>query len=172
MRSLRTAPALAAALALAIVASGCGYTLRPPYDPSIRTVYVPIFRSNTFRKDLNLELHRAVIYEIERRSTYKVVDDPEGADAILSGLVTFADKIVLVEDPNNNLPQHLYATMNAQVTLEDNRPGADRSKEPPTVVVNEMISFYPELGETAQLGFQRAIDRMAQQIVGMMESPW
>lgn len=67
-------------LALALLASllpGCGYSLRPPFDPEIETVYVPVFRSFTFRPEQNLELTRLVQQEIIRRSRFKVVDSPE-----------------------------------------------------------------------------------------------
>lgn len=170
-------PWAAAVMTLALVAlapPGCGYSIRPPYDTSIRTVHVPIFRSYTFREDMNLRLTECVIKEIERRTPYKVVGSPEGADTTLSGIVNYVDKNILVENPNN-LPRHLIATVNATVTWEDNRPRPSREKDkkaPPTVVVFENVPFYPELGETASLGYQKAFDRMAQQIVSMMEHPW
>jgi Lipopolysaccharide-assembly len=167
-------PLTAAVVASALVAlapAGCGYSIRPPYDPSIRTVYVPVFRSYTFREDANLKLTECVIKEIERRTPYKVVGSPEGADTTLSGIIQYVEKNILVENPNN-LPRHLTATVNATVTWEDNRPARDEKKKPPSVVVIENVSFYPELGETASLGYQKAFERMAQQIVGMMEQPW
>ena len=174
MGVLRPRAAATSVIALALVAIvplGCGYSIRPPYDTSIRTVYVPIFRSYTFREDMNLKLTVCVIKEIERRTPYKVVGSPEGADTTLSGIVNYVDKNILVENPNN-LPRHLIATVNASVTWEDNRPSRDKKKPAPSTVLSESVSFYPELGETASLGYQKAFDRLAQQIVGMMEQAW
>src|SRR5215210_2057364 len=174
MAILRPRAAATAVVALALISAapwGCGYSIRPPYDTSIRTVYVPIFRSYTFREDVNLKLTECVIKEIERRTPYKVVGTPEGADTTLSGIVNYVDKNILVENPFN-LPRHLTASVAANVTWEDNRPSRDKKKDAPTVLVTETVSFYPELGETASLGFQKAFDRMAQQIVSMMEQPW
>jgi hypothetical protein len=156
---------------VAVGALGCGYSIRPPFDSSIRTVYVPVFRSFTFREDVNLKLTECVIKEIESRTPYKVVGSPDGADTTLSGIVNFVDKNILVENPNN-LPRHLVATVNATVKWEDNRPARDQKKIAPTATVAEVVSFYPELGETASLGYQKAFERMARQIVGMMEQPW
>ena len=182
MRILRP-PAAIVAIALTLVSiapPGCGYSIRPPYEASIRTVYVPIFRSYTFREDVNLKLTERVIKEIERRTPYKVVGSPEGADTTLSGIVNFVDKNILVENPYN-MPRHLVASVTATVTWEDNRVAAvkdnDKDKDktpkpPPAAVVTEIVSFYPELGETASLAYQKAFDRVAQQIVGMMEQPW
>ena len=96
-------------LALAGIA-GCGYSVRPPYNNEIRTVYVPIFRSLTFRRDLNLMLTEAVAKEIEKRTPYKVVGTPDGADSSLTGEVTYADKNLVVENPQN-LPRQLSADL-------------------------------------------------------------
>jgi hypothetical protein len=175
MGILRSRAATAAVVALALISiapPGCGYSVRPPYDTSIRTVYVPIFRSYTFREDVNLKLTECIIKEIERRTPYKVVGSPDGADTTLSGIVNFVDKNILVENPNN-LPRHLTASIAVNVKWEDNRPSREgKKKDAPMVLVAENVSFYPELGETASLGYQKAFDRLAQQIVGMMEQPW
>ena len=53
-----------------------GYTTRPNYDECIKTVYVPIFDNKTFRRGMEFDLTRAVIREIEAKTPFKVVDDP------------------------------------------------------------------------------------------------
>src|SRR3954447_23529781 len=88
--------------------SGCGYSIRPPVYADVRTVYVPIFRSISFRRDIQLMLTEAVIKEIEERTTYKVVGTPEQADTILEGTVTFAEKNISVESPQTR-PRELNA---------------------------------------------------------------
>src|SRR5262245_7284171 len=68
---------------------GCGSfcSVRAPCDKSVRTVYVPIFKSQSYRRDLNGQLTDLVIKEIEKRSLYKVVGRPDEADTILEGTV-------------------------------------------------------------------------------------
>jgi hypothetical protein len=174
MKLVRPRTAASVIVALALISAsppGCGYSIRPPYDPGIRTVYVPIFRSYTFREDMNLKLTECVIKEIERRTPFKVVGSPEGADTTLSGTINYVDKNILVENPYN-LPRHLIASIQVTVKWEDNRPSRDKKKDAPAALVAENVSFYPELGETAMLGFQKAIDRLAEQIVNMMEQAW
>src|SRR5690349_4769187 len=77
--AVRAALAATAMLVLTFQA-GCGYSIRAPYSKEVKTVYVPVFRSITFRRDVNLQLTELVIKEIERRSTFKVVGTQEGAD--------------------------------------------------------------------------------------------
>jgi len=150
---------------------GCGYTLRPPYDPEIQTVYVPVFRSFSFRDDLNLMLTEEVIKEINQRTPYRVVNSPEEADTILSGTILFAKKNEQLIN-RFNLPRQMNAELVAEVTWEDNRPGGDPNQEPPTTRITENLAFYPELGETTSLAYSKTIRKMAKDIVNMMEEPW
>ena len=172
----RTHPAGVARRALLLAAigsiAGCGaYTLRPPYDRTIRTVYVPIFRSFSFREDLNLRLTEEVVKEVERRTPYQVVGSAEEADTILSGTILYANKYERLVS-TYNLPRELVSELTAEVTWEDIRPGTDPDVAPPTVRVTEPVLFYPELGETTSLAYDKAISKMAKDIVNMMEARW
>ena len=126
----RLAPCLAAVVCLAAI-GGCGYSLRAPFDPTIRTVYVPVFRSMSFRRDMNLQLTELVQKEIERRTPFKVVGSPEGADTILDGTVNFADKNLVVENPFN-LPRQLTAMINVTGTWTHNPPSKEELDRPPS----------------------------------------
>jgi hypothetical protein len=148
---------------------GC-YNFRAPFDKSVRTVYVPTFKSQTFRRDMNFTMTDLVIKEIEKRTPYKVVGNPEGADTILDGTVNFADKNLVVENPNN-YPRQLTAMINATVSWTPNPP-TDTEVKNSTVVVAEQVNFVPEVGETSMTAFYQACQRIATQIVDMMEEKW
>ncbi len=62
-----------------------GYSTRPNYDECIRTVHVPIFENNTFRRGLEYDLTRAVIREIEQKTPFKVVSDRTGPTRSCAG---------------------------------------------------------------------------------------
>ena len=150
--------------------SGCGYTMRAPFDKSVKTVFVPVFRTQSYRRDLNLNLCEMVQKEIMQRSPYKVVGRPEGADTILEGTINFADKNIVVENPFN-LPRELNATVSVAVKWTHNPPTEAEKSKPPTTV-SETVNFVPEVGETALTAFYRVNQRLAAQIVDMMEQPW
>ena len=158
---------LAAVLA---VPTGCGYAIRAPFDPAVRTVYVPVFRSITFRRDVNFQLTLLVQQEIEKRTPFKVVGTPEGADMILDGEINFADKNIIVENPFN-LPRQLTATLFANVKWTHNPP-LEKELAAPPVVVSGTVNFVPEVGETSLTAFLHANQKIATQIVDMMEEPW
>lgn len=150
--------------------SGCGYTIRAPFDKSVKTVFVPVFRTQSYRRELNLNLCEMVQKEIMQRSPYKVVGRPEGADTILEGTINFADKNTVVENPFN-LPRELNATVSVAVKWTHNPPTEAEKSKPPTTV-SETVNFVPEVGETALTAFYRVNQRLAAQIVDMMEQPW
>jgi hypothetical protein len=174
MRTFETSPfrlrLAVLALALCFGLTGCGYSVRSPFDKSIRTVYVPIFKSQSFRRDMNLQLTELVIKEIERRSLYKVVGSPDGADTILEGTVNYAEKNIVVESPNN-LPRQLSSTVQASVNWTHNPPTDQERKRGPTLLA-ETITFVPEVGESTMTAFYRTNQAIAKQIVDMMEEPW
>jgi hypothetical protein len=168
--------------ALAAMASawlaGCGYSIRPPYNKDISTVYVPPFRSRTFRRDVNLMLTEEVIKEIERRTPYKVVGHEEGADTTLQGEINFTDKNLILPNPFN-LPRQLTATLTANMTWTDNRsekpigdPAQVQNGQPGGMVVTTVYNFFPEIGETSEAAFYRTAEKLAIQIVNMMEKAW
>jgi hypothetical protein len=164
------------ALALAMLAPGCGYSIRAPYDESIKTVYVPPFRSRTFRRDVNLMLTEEIQKEIELRTPYKVVGRKDLADAMIEGEINFTDKNIIVENPFN-LPRQLTATLTANVTFTDVRNGNEKVIGDPTLLngamtVTTVYNFFPEAGESAQGAFLRACQQMSKEIVGAMQSKW
>jgi hypothetical protein len=171
-QGLRTARSLAVPLLVSLLLAGCGYSIRPPYEHRVRTVYVPVFKSVSFRRDLNLQLTKLVQEEIERRTPYKVVGTRDGADATLDGVITLADKNIMVENPEN-LPRQLIANMTVNVRLTDNTSGETVEElNLPPVPVNENMVFFGELGETTELGFDKVLQKIARDIVNMMEEEW
>ena len=88
-------------IALALVTmwpSGCGrYVMgtQTLYPPDIKTVYVQMFDSTSFRRGLGERLTEAIVKEIESRTPYKVVNSPD-ADSVLTGRIVNDNKGNLV----------------------------------------------------------------------------
>jgi hypothetical protein len=168
-----------------------GYTTQPLYDLSIRTVRVPIFKNITLRRELEFKLTEAVIREIEAKTPYKVVQCAENADTELVGTIVNRTKAVT---NFNQLAETREAetTLTVELVWRDLRPGhvgemlskpkpggIGEPLPPPApgvpvapVVVQSMASFRPEIGESLDTAEKLMVDRMAVQIVSMMEKPW
>jgi hypothetical protein len=156
---------------LTLTFSGCAayqYGAKSLFRPGIRTVYVPIARNDTFRPDL-------VVKEIELRSPYKVVSDPN-ADSVLDCVVTNQVKVVLTETINDD-PRALNATISVNAKWSD-RTGQLLMQNTLTSVGDGLIAFgqdarfVPEAGQSVDTANYDAIESLAYRIVSQMEMRW
>ncbi|NIP85670.1 MAG: hypothetical protein GTO03_08950 [Planctomycetales bacterium] len=180
VRNLRRRPALAWLLVTTFLTTplGCAaYRVGAAslYPGHIRTVHVPVFRSDSIRRDLSEWLTEAVVKEIELKTDYKVVGRDQ-ADTILEGVLIWDEKSVLAETSGDQ-PRALDVSLLAHVRWI-NRQGQLLSPEmhlplPDTLtVVEESAILVPEVGQSLVSSQQQVIHRMAEQIVAMMEVAW
>jgi hypothetical protein len=169
-----------------------GYTTKPNYDTSIHTVRVPIFKNQTFYRGLEFELTQAVVREIEAKTPYKVVSAGCDADTELTGNIIQFTKTILNRTQLNEVREgetilgveivwrNLHTgellsqpknTGNAPPPPPNLPPGAPPPK-PPVVLVQSIGHYIPELGQSFTTAQKENIDRLAIQIVSMMEMPW
>ncbi|MEI6256319.1 MAG: LPS assembly lipoprotein LptE [Planctomycetota bacterium] len=166
---------------VAILGGGCaGYRFgnNTLYAPNVRTVYVPIIQSDSFRTtpgiDIGERLTEAVCKEIEKRTPFKVVGDP-AADSVLTARIVADTKRMVVESPTD---QSRMVEMNFQVlvTWADRGGTVLASGGVPlpasSVDVGQSAALVPEFGRSVASTQQEMIVKMAQQIVGLMEEPW
>ena len=164
--------------ALLLLLGGCaGYQIgnQSLYPQDIRTVCVPMFQSNSFRRNLGERLTEAVVKQIETTTPYKVVSEAN-ADSVLSGRIVAERKSVLVPDLSGNA-REIQAAMTVQVSWIDRRGRLLRETQtmplPAELVeVSGAGNVVPEVGQSIATAQQQAICRMAEQIVGLMENPW
>ena len=80
----------AAALALIVVCSGCGYALvgRNTFLPErIKVIVVTPFENRTARPQIEQRITEEVARELSKRGRYKIVTEKTDADALLEGAV-------------------------------------------------------------------------------------
>ncbi len=132
----RLAAAAAVAAGLAVGLAGCqgngdfclfGYTTAPPFDPDIRSVYIPVFKNNVFHTDphrgIEADITQAIVDELNRRrSPIRVVSDCARADTELVGSITQIQKVPLNRTLQNEVREFdLYITV--EVVWRDLRTG-------------------------------------------------
>jgi hypothetical protein len=171
-----------------------GYTTQPNYDTNIHTVRVPIFKNYTMRdstrQGIEFDLTRAVIREIELKTPYKVVGADCNADTELTGTIVGFTKAILNRNQLNEV-REAEMTLKVEVIWKDLRTGEILSLPklrpdplpplgdapplpalPPPLTLASTADFVPEVGESITTARKKNVDRMAVQIVSMMEKPW
>ncbi len=157
------------------VMSGCGYHIGAPYDPEIRSVHVPIFTSDLFRRDINIELTEAVQKEIRSRTPFQL-SSADRADTRLIGHVVEVNKSVLGETRFDDARQ-LQIGIGVEVLWEETSGGQLLARQtlpidPQTRQLLTQANFAPEVGQSYATAKHEAITRLARRIVDLMESPW
>ena len=172
--------ALAAALlgGIALLTSGCaGYQIGSPslYRQDVRTVYVPMFQSDSYRRQLAERLTEAVIKRIEGFTPYKVTHRPD-ADTVLSGRIVTNRKRVITED-RFDMARDIEVTLGVEAAWTDRAGNLIGSQfaQPlpaPLITFGGSAHFVPEGGQSYATAEREAIQTLAKQIVEQMEMPW
>lgn len=157
---------------------GCaGYKIgtRSLYRTDVRTIHVPIIKSESFRPELGVMLTESVQKEIERRTPFKLAN-VETAESIMVCTLTSDSKRV-VSETNLDEPRLLQTVMTVEVKWTDRRglPLIETRFLPPgesTFYFAENVDFVPEAGQSISTANQRAVERLANHIVDQMESRW
>ena len=160
---------------MSVAASGCGYMIGPAHDAELCTIAVPIFRNETFRRQLEYPLTEAVQKEIQKRTAMRIVRGPE-AQTRLTGTIVDVGKTVLGENRFDD-PRELQLGMTIRVKWEDLRNGRIISQQDVlldanTVSLFTQTDFAPEVGHSLATATQDSIEQTARRIVDMMDAPW
>ncbi len=146
------------------------------YAPDVRTVYVPMIRSNSYRRYLGEWLTEAVIKRIEQVTPYKVVHESELADSELKVQIITDTKQVLMESFTDE-PRESQFTL--QVAADWINRNGEQLGQPVNVPlpatlnpINQSSNLFPELGQSTTSAEMQDVQRLAVQIVSMMEAPW
>jgi len=165
-------------LFLAVLLVGCagcaGYRVgnQALYRTDIRTVHVPVFQSDSYRRNLGEWLTEAVVKEIESHSTYKVVHSPD-ADSTLYGRILSDEKQVFAED-QFGVPRDIQFDLVVEIRWVDRMGNAvlRRAVIPIDLSLLGAAHLLPEGGQSLTTAQQRVIRSVARQIVGQMEAGW
>ena len=103
--------------------TGCGYHLvgtSSYLPPEIQTLHVRLFENRTARADMDQRVAEALNLEWVRRGRFQLVDDPAGAELILSGTMTRLSVIPVSFDDSGRATEY-QMTLITEVRLEDAR---------------------------------------------------
>lgn len=148
--------------------AGCGYSSSSLYPTDIKTVAVPIWRNDTFRRQLEFRLTEAIDKNIEARSPYRLASRNR-ADSILTGRIIHVTENVLTNRFATNLPQESQITIAVDFTWKDLRNGKILLRRKSFSTTSAEI---PQIGQQLSDAEQIAVERLARAIVNQMEKSW
>jgi hypothetical protein len=160
---------------IGMAVSGCGYMIGPAHDAQLTTIAVPIFRNETFRRQIEFPLTEAVQKEIQKRTAMRIVHGSE-AQTRLTGTIVDVGKTVLGENRFDD-PRQLQLGITIRVKWEDLRNGRIISQQDVlldanTVSLFTQSDFAPEVGHSLATATQDSIEQTARRIVDMLDAPW
>jgi hypothetical protein len=117
---------IAIAAAAALFFTSCGYTVAGHTNlmpKSIQTICIPAFANATTRYKLTDRLAEAIAKEFISRTQYRVVSDPNTADAVLLGTVTNYISYATVADPTTGRATAVDLRVYLKVALTERATG-------------------------------------------------
>ena len=114
---------LLAALAFALINTGCGYHTAGhvvQLPENVKTIAIPPFKNETLTYRIEQMLTASVVREFTTRTHYRILNDPsESADATLRGTVLSTTASPLTYDTSTGQAASVLVVVSMKVTLTD-----------------------------------------------------
>jgi hypothetical protein len=171
MDAVKAAGGPAGVVYLMLLAAACGYHTGGHADlvpKTIQTIAIPAFTNNTTRYKLTDQLPEAISREFIARTRYRVVADPDNADAVLTGTVFSYTAFPTVYDPTTGRASAIELHATLRLTLTERATGKTIFSRP-NYQINEryQISVDPmAFFEESDSALARASKEVAQLVVG------
>ncbi len=167
-KTMLVSAVLCAACSLLTLGGCSGYQNGWLHRQDVRTVYVEMFDTTSFRRGHEFTLTDAVCKRIESQTPYKIVSDRQKADTILSGELVIRNSVMSV-DRYTGRPMEYETGVIVLVTWKDLRTGR-LLVENAEVTASEDYSGL--MGQTIDYSISSAVNKAAVKVVELMELPW
>jgi hypothetical protein len=134
----------------------------------VQTIAIEVFANHTANYRIEQRLTEAVVHEFLARTKYRIVTNPEAADAVLTGDVTKIESSALVFDSSTGRATTVLVTVNMKATLKDRATGN-------TLYDNDNFVFREPYEVSTDVGvfFQQegpSLDRMSRDFASQLVS--
>ena len=172
MKTLALTISLAATILLAACASDprAGYTFEQTLPQGVRSVKVPIFRNQTYATGVEAELTEALLKRIQS-DTGLVVLQAGSADSELRGVITDVRTRRVSLAGGTGLVQELAYTITIDFDWRDSRTGQSLVSRRSFSSSDTFVAARPST-EPIDIGRHGAVQRSAQDIVGLLRGAW
>lgn len=128
--------------------SGCGYHVAGSaahVPANVRTLAVPLFKTNVLQYRTEVALTAATIRELNTRTRYRITasDDPDSADATLTGTILTETVAPLTYDPSTGSSSSYLIQVTAKIVLT--------ARDGHVLYQNDKLSFREQYQSTQDL---------------------
>ncbi len=150
-----------------------GYSLATTFPEDVKTVSVPVFKNYSTTPGIEVELTEAIIKEIQRSTSVRVVTPGAGtsADASLRGVVTDVNLRRLNVRSGTGLIQELGYQISVDFDFRDERDGKVLSSRR-NFVATDTFTPATGVGEKIEAGQRGATQRLAKDLVSELRAGW
>ena len=146
-----------------------GYSNESLFPDEVRTVYVEMFDSRSFRRGVEYELTDALAKRIEASTPYRIESNRDEADTVMSGQIVGVGGGTLSSEFETGRALERDVTLQAVVDWKDLKTGD-------LLIDNISVSASASYSEWQNQGFDYgsslAANKLARRIVELMEKEW
>lgn len=154
-----------ATIAVALSVAGCGYSFRSPVPSHLDTVYVETFENETREFQITQQLTERIINEFLSESRLNLVSQADDADLVVRGAILEYEDEALTYDPGEQANPDVFTrriVLRVEVELEDEVRERTLWSN---AALTEWGEFNEEEGEDREIGIERAVDKIAEEIL-------
>jgi outer membrane lipopolysaccharide assembly protein LptE/RlpB len=111
---------------IALVTAGCGYHVGGHtglLPKTVKTIAIPAFANTTTRNKLPVMLTGDLTREFNTRTRFRIVADPNQADAVLNGAIVNLSNYPTIFDPASGRATGVQVVVNVQIKLTERATG-------------------------------------------------
>lgn len=158
-------------IGLGLLTSGCaGYRLGSMLPPDIKTVYVPTFINNTSEPQLEVETTQALIEELQRDGSLKVVNQDMSDVTLAVTLRNYWIKPVSYRGDQRTTANRYRINIQAAMVLT--RRDGTVVVDNPNVVGENVFEVAGDISSSKMIGLPLAAQRLAHDIVEKVVEYW
>lgn len=176
MNARRAIVVVLIAATAALLPSACasnprdGFAAASPFPEKYKTIALPIFRNRSYQRNFEFDLAEALQKEIEVSTPYRVVSEAS-ADTALRGTITAVDLVPLSKDPSTGLVGEMMVRVRVDFEWVDLRSGQRIVGREGLESSALFVPSYPAR-EPLELGRFAAVEGLARELVGALQSNW
>jgi hypothetical protein len=165
--------AVPAVLCFVLGAGGCGgsagYSDASLFPDDVASVYLEMFDNRSFRRGVEYTLTDALAKRIEAETPYKIVSSRDRADSVMSGQLVTIDEGILTVEREIGRPLEKEVVLTAMVNWKNLKTGR-------LMINSETVAAAASYSQFQDQDFTYAsavaANKLAQNIVKLMEEPW